>query len=311
MLKCRYCGYKGNKEEFETTQDGYWCPDCDGFTLYSKDDEPKYWIILEDKNRPGIHISGSRNISPLRYPGGKTRIAPYLSSLCRQSHLTNFCEPFCGSASVGLYMLISDCIENLYLNDLDHGIYALFTVIKDEKEYGKLRTMLEHAVLSRKWFYEARDKAYEDYQGLSMVDTAFTFLTLNRMAYSGIITGGCMSDANARWNPKTIIKRLDQIHAYADRIHIYKMDALAFIEEYYWLGNNTMFIDPPYFSNNARSLYSHYYTEQDHRNLSDLLNSLYTSFPCTDMIITYDFCKEIRDMYPLAESEIIGRNYTI
>lgn len=103
MLKCRYCGYKGNKEEFETTQDGYWCPDCDGFTLYSKDDEPKYWIILEDKNRPGIHIKGSRNISPLRYPGGKTRIAPYLSSLCRQSHLINFCEPFCGSASVGLY----------------------------------------------------------------------------------------------------------------------------------------------------------------------------------------------------------------
>lgn len=314
MLRCRHCGYTAEQEDFEFHKDtGYWCPDCDGFTFFDSAQMPRYWIILEDKqSSETVDTSGSRHVSPLRYPGGKSRLAPYISSLCRQDHMEHFCEPFCGGASVGLFLLLEDKIGSLHINDLDRGVYALFTSLRDEKQYRRLKDLLRRTqCLEKKWFLEARDAMNNGYPGLSLADTAYVFLTLNRMAYSGIVKGGCMSDAQARWNPDTLVKRLDAIHAKADRIFTYNMDALDFIEEKYWLKHCTLFIDPPYYANHAECLYNHSYSAQEHANLSGLLSSLYRSFPCADMIVTYDFCKEIEEMYDDADEIVIGRKYTI
>lgn len=301
------------EEDFELHKDtGYWCPDCDGFTFFDTSKMPKYWVILEDKKKGNtIDTSGSRHVSPLRYPGGKSKLAPFIGKLCRPDHMIDFCEPFCGGASVGLYLLLENKIQHLHINDADKGVFSLFNTIKETEKYQRLRERIRKASLSKTWFQTAKMRLQNNYEGLSQEEIAFTFLSLNRMTYSGIVKGGCMHNELARWNPERLINRLDAINEKAERIHVYNMDALAFIEEKYWLKNSTLFIDPPYYANNAEQLYNHFYSEQDHINLSELLNTLYRSFPASDMIITYDFCKQIEALYGIADKIVIGRKYSI
>lgn len=51
-----------------------------------------------------------RFISPLRYPGGKTKIAQYIKLLLEQNLLLDghYVEPYAGGASVALDLLLND-----------------------------------------------------------------------------------------------------------------------------------------------------------------------------------------------------------
>ena len=45
-----------------------------------------------------------KNYSPLRYPGGKTKISPFVKLLIKQTNIANpiYVEPFAGGAGVAL-----------------------------------------------------------------------------------------------------------------------------------------------------------------------------------------------------------------
>ena len=98
-----------------------------------------------------------------------------------------------------------------------------------------------------------------------------------------------MSNPSARWNAKTLCKRVDAIHEKADHMHIACMDACDYIQDKYWLPNSTLFI----------------------RALAYTLDELYKSFPCNDMIITYDNSPAILDMYNYPKKYIVTRKYSI
>ena len=119
-----------------------------------------------------------------------------------------------------------------------------------------------------------------------------------------------MSDPAARWNPENLIKKISKIHAVSDRLSISNRDACEYIEEMYWLPSSTLFIDPPYYGK-GKVLYSKYYQEDEHQKLSCLLDDLYKGMPGADMIVTYDYCKEIEDLYYYPITEIINRKYCI
>lgn len=63
-------------------------------------------------------------ITPLRYPGGKSKLIPFVEKLVEENSIKTFIEPFCGGGGVGLSLLLSDKIDRLVINDLDRGIYA-------------------------------------------------------------------------------------------------------------------------------------------------------------------------------------------
>lgn len=82
-MQCRICGYEGSAEGFEEdTRNhlGFWCPYCDSFsyTLDEHDQRRQFLLWLEDV-KIGTPLTDKRimkqNVSPLRYPGGKTKLA--------------------------------------------------------------------------------------------------------------------------------------------------------------------------------------------------------------------------------------------
>src|SRR5580700_4416477 len=69
-----------------------------------------------------------RNASPLRYPGGKWRIAPLFERLIEANFdkRPGYSEPYAGGASLALSLLFTDKVSEVYLNDLNPAVYAFW-----------------------------------------------------------------------------------------------------------------------------------------------------------------------------------------
>jgi DNA adenine methylase len=137
IMKCTWCGYESDDQddfELEEKSRGFWCPECDKFTYFPGRESPQIIAVLLEQGSTGEQLPAvsetrcDRRISPLRYPGGKSRMVSFISRQIRQGK-TTFIEPFCGGSSVGLALLEAGKIEHLILNDLDFGVYSLFHVI--------------------------------------------------------------------------------------------------------------------------------------------------------------------------------------
>ena len=63
------------------------------------------------------------NLSPLRYPGGKNRLAGFISLVIQNLNLPNctYVEPFAGGAGVALSLLLDGTVNNIVINDYDKG----------------------------------------------------------------------------------------------------------------------------------------------------------------------------------------------
>ncbi len=66
--------------------------------------------------------------TPLRYPGGKTKLYSKLLEFLHKDSNNNisYAEPFAGGCGAGLKMLIKGDINKLYINDYDKKIYAFW-----------------------------------------------------------------------------------------------------------------------------------------------------------------------------------------
>ena len=67
--------------------------------------------------------------SPLRYPGGKGKLAPLMKHLIEKTgHVGGtYIEPFAGGAGIALDLLENDVVNQIVINDLDRE-FILFGV---------------------------------------------------------------------------------------------------------------------------------------------------------------------------------------
>lgn len=322
-LVCEFCEYTpGQSEHYDKAIDGWWCEDCDAFNFYNsfRAGKDRFIVLLEDKAlaKPTIikpPVKLKKNLSPLRFPGGKSKIIDYLYAHVSMNKTHTLYSAFSGGASFELALLESNTIERLVLNDKDYGIYSLwwsiiyapFTLIE----------RIKNETPSSKDYYKAQYHLANDGRGLTMSDAAWYTLIVNRLAFSGIAKANHMGGKNgstdkmlSRWNPATLIKRIEAVHQLADRIEIHCEDATDFIKEAYW-SSQTIFIDPPYIEN-GKFLYNHYFDYEQHKNLSHTLDALYWGFSGADILITYDNHKLTNELfYQATEVKIIGTQYSI
>jgi len=263
ILKCQFCGAEGTTDDFELdfiNNNGFWCPDCDGHTFFNKEDnnKRKFTLILEDKSKRHIvhykaPIKFNKRISPLRYPGGKSKLTDYLYSKLQESKCNTFVEACSGGGSLGLALLEANVIDKLILNDVDYGIYSLFYLAVNNPS--ELIRMIQEITPGYLDFYNAQEIVNGQYDSCNILTAAWSCLVVNRLAFSGICKAGPLGgkkDKNidkllSRWNSTVLINRINQIHNMKSRIEVSNIDAEELIEEMYYLENTTIFIDPPYF----------------------------------------------------------------
>ena len=66
--------------------------------------------------------------SPLRYPGGKTKVIPSIKKIIEENNLSglDYAEPYAGGASIALSLAIDNYCSKVYINDKDLSIYSFW-----------------------------------------------------------------------------------------------------------------------------------------------------------------------------------------
>lgn len=251
---------------------------------------------------------GGAFASPLRYPGGKGRMGPWLAALMRANKLRGGCyvEPYAGGAGAALFLLLQGHAGRIVINDADPAIYAFWDCVVHRtdafvRKIAKTTPTLEvraHAkeVLERPDRYD-------------FLEVGFSAFVLNRTSRSGILNGGVIGGKaqsgvyklNARYNKDNLIARIRSIGALRDKIQVYGLDALEFFET---VGSrlppkkSLIYLDPPYYVKGSQ-LYRNCYEHADHVAVSEVVRSL-----TRPVLVTYDDVPAIRCMYK-------GMNWTL
>lgn len=185
-----------------------------------------------------------------------------------------------------------------------------------EKPYILINRIKEY-IPNHEDYFSCQKIILDNYENTSLFDAAWSLLVVNRLAFSGICKAnplggknGTIKDLLARWRPNELCKRILNINDMANKITVLNVDACELIEEMYWSPSTTILIDPLYVKK-GKQLYNCYYNNEDHIQLSTLLDSLYSGMPGADIILTYDNNKFIKDIYLYPTIEKISRVYSI
>ena len=250
--------------------------------------------------------------SPLRYPGGKRKIADYVCRLIDLNGLydCSYVEPFAGGASVALTLLYRQYAKAIYINDYDPAIYDFWYVVLNKTE-DFCRLIVDEKVTIDRWNFHRR-RVFEE--GISQIERAFSLFFLNRTNRSGIIKAGVIGGKgqsgkwklDVRFNKEDLIPRIEKIARHKNRIFLSNLDAEALLENVVsLLGQNTLvYLDPPYYVKGGE-LYTHNFKHDDHLRLARRVAKLKQKW-----IVSYDNVIEIDNMYNQFRRLYYGISYT-
>ncbi|WP_339096238.1 DNA adenine methylase [Deinococcus sp. VB142] len=243
----------------------------------------------------------ARYNTPLRYPGGKQKLTPFVVDVIERNNLSGcqYVEPYAGGAGVAMELLMDDVVSSVYLNDFTYPVYAFWKTIKYDPDFLCAR-ILSASLTVEEWL--KRREIVRNPEMHSLQEVAYSFFYLNRCNRSGVVGGGLIGGLqqngtwkmDARFSRNDLIGRVERIAKKADRIFVSNMDAEAFIEAYTPpKGVDAFFyFDPPYIGRSAR-LYLNDYSPEDHKRLAVSIQASRHK----NWIVSYDYDARIVDYY--------------
>jgi DNA adenine methylase len=252
--------------------------------------------------------------TPLRYPGGKTKLYDYVLNIINENEMVNYVyiEPFAGGSGLAISLLLNNKVRSIVLNDIDPHIYWFWRSIIDYPD--DICEMINSVpVTIKEW--EKQRQIYQNYNHYNELEIGFSTFFLNRTNVSGVLMGGPIGGINqlgnykldARFNKSGLINKIQKIKVQREKIQVFNKDAKDFvIEDLPTFNNYSAFInfDPPYV-NKGSILYRNYFSEKDHTDLSRIINTCNCKW-----IVTYDKCSLIHILYNKYKQEVITLNYS-
>jgi DNA adenine methylase len=244
----------------------------------------------------------AKSFSPLRYPGGKSKIFERVRDLIIANGYEGrtYVEPFAGGFGIGIGLLCEGVVKAAILNDYDSHIYNFWHSVLYDTE-NLLRLIIDTPITIEE--RENQRFNYSDRNAEPLYD-GFATLFLNRVNFSGVIKGGPIGGfaqkgsykVDCRFNKMELSKKIEDIAKLRGAIKLYNHDAGYLIRMSLMRMKSPLFmnIDPPYVVKGSR-LYTNFFTEGDHLNLQRIIDKhLNERYP---WIITYDDCPLVRSLY--------------
>lgn len=250
--------------------------------------------------------------SPLRYPGGKNCIFPFVSQFFYENDLIGaaYAEPYAGGAGLALRLLFEEYVERIYINDLDRSIYAFWTSVLNHAD--SFCDWIDGVDVSMENWYK-----YKEIQSNSSHEELFKLATstffLNRTNVSGIIKGGVIGGfeqkgnykIDARFNKIDLISRIQKIAKFKNRISVSNLDGLAFVKKIDDKREDIfIYLDPPYYQKGS-DLYMNFFVQSDHEKLAKNVHKLkkkwMVSYDNNDFILNL-YAKKSKVRYNLSQS---------
>lgn len=196
-----------------------------------------------------INVSKVRQLSPFRYPGGKTWLVPEIKKwvLSHNFKPSKFIEPFAGGGIASLSVAVEDLAQQVVMSEIDPDVAAVWHTILNDPKY------LCNRILN----FEINQK---NVLGILRANTnsvrerAFQTIVKNRTQRSGILAPGASLIKNgengkglsSRWYPETLARRINVINEIKEKLVFLERDAFEVVNKYKKNKKALFFIDPPY-----------------------------------------------------------------
>lgn len=248
-----------------------------------------------------LESTANMTISPLRYPGGKSKLYRFFCELINANGLYNcdYCEPYAGGAGLAIKLLASGFVQKISLNDIDPGIYAFWeAVLRQADDFCDL---IEHTPITVEEWHRQKS-IWRNSDATDLLQLGFATYFLNRTSRSGIIEnagpiGGYKQDGtwkiDARFTKKNQILNIQFLSRFKDQIEVHNEDALSYVRRKLTKKKSLVYLDPPYYVKGSK-LYKNFYEHADHEKIASLLRKNRDK----QWVLSYDDVPQIRELYP-------------
>lgn len=238
--------------------------------------------------------------TPLRYPGGKQKLTPFIQEILEENDISgHYVEPYAGGSGVAMELLLKRKVGHVHLNDSYLGIYAFwYSVLNHNEELCRLISTASLTVeewRKRKEIVKKSDKN-------DLLELGFSVFYLNRCNRSGVLSAGVIGGndqtgnykMDARFSRNDLIRRIETIGLFKEKISISNMDAEQYIENYIpnLPEDSLVYLDPPYYEK-ASDLYLNSYLKDDHARLAKAIQKKIDH----KWILSYDGAPQILNLY--------------
>lgn len=249
--------------------------------------------------------------SPLRYPGGKGKLANYVKLIFLENGLVGreYVEPYAGGASVALALLFEEYASHIHINDLNPSVAAFWRTVLNATE--DLCDLIANTpVTVDEW---ERQRAVQANPEAEETALGFSTFFLNRTSRSGIIGGGIIGGKqqtgkwkiDARFTRDDLIRRVRKIARHRSRITVTSDDAATYLKNTLpEIDKPFVYLDPPYYVKGGE-LYQDSYKPEDHAAIADLVHKLDVPW-----MVSYDAVPQIYDLYRSAPHVAYDLSYS-
>lgn len=253
-------------------------------------------------------------LSPLRYPGGKSRFYEYVRLLLDYNNLLGetYIEPFAGGAGLAIKLLLNNDVSRIVINDYDQAIYAFwYSVINNCDIFCDM--VYNVNITYEEW--QKQKNIYCNHDTSNLLLLGFATFFLNRTNISGVINGGVIGGIrqsgkykmDARFNKQSLIKKIQTISNRKDQIILLNEDAKQLLNpinlrRFY---KALIYLDPPYVAKGSQ-LYKNAFKDKDHIELCNLISNCKRKW-----VVTYDICQLIDKLYHKFRSSYLNITYNI
>ena len=253
--------------------------------------------------------------SPLRYPGGKGKLASFMEYMIDQlGHRGGtYIEPFAGGAGIAMELLLRNVVSRIVINDYDKAVWSFWRVILTETDrfVEEIRTV---PLTMDEW--QKQHEILVTQNDKYSFELGFAAFYMNRTNRSGIIKGGVIGGQeqakdwkmDVRFKREELVTRIQRIAARKKDIKLYNKDVNSFIKNYVPLyeENALIYFDPPYFRK-GQQLYMNFFNYKDHVRIEQEIRE---HVNC-DWIITYDYEPQIEEIYHNYNLRLYDLNYSV
>lgn len=253
--------------------------------------------------------------SPLRYPGGKGKLASFMEYMIDQlGHQGGtYIEPFAGGAGIAMELLLRNVVSRIVINDYDKAVWSFWKAILTETDrFVEEIRMVPLTVDEWQKQHEILVTQNDKYS----FELGFAAFYMNRTNRSGIIKGGVIGGQeqakdwkmDVRFKREELVTRIQRIAARKKDIKLYNKDVNSFIKNYVPLyeENALIYFDPPYFRK-GQQLYMNFFNYKDHVRIEQEIRE---HVNC-DWIITYDYEPQIEEIYHNYNLRLYDLNYSV
>jgi DNA adenine methylase len=245
-----------------------------------------------------------RVLSPLRYPGGKRRLVPYIAALLRDNDLEPdlFVEPFAGGASVALELADLGLVKQVALADLDPWVASFWQTVFEDCDWlcRKVESItIDLAAWDRFKRTQAESRRWQALACLFLSRTSFNGALHPNAGPIGGRTQAGTYPLDCRFPRKRLVCRLracEQLAVDGKVAWVSCQPALEAIRDaraYIKREGGTMFsyLDPPFWAKSSH-LYRYGFGQVQHEELAEALRWLREPW-----LLSYDMSSDINKLY--------------